>query len=162
VVIEYRTLAGYRSREFLVDTGADLSVVPRRLAQEVGHHWDTLPVLAVAGVGQGRVHARLGTLPIRIGHLDLSVRCLFLDQPVAPFILGCTDVLDRFALTIDAGQGKIVFTELPCTMPMKTQGSCYQGSAASDSTVGSVARRFSNRPTDCPCSRRERLSAEAT
>jgi hypothetical protein len=26
--------------------------------------------------------------------------------------LGCADVLDRFALTIDAGQGKIMLTEI--------------------------------------------------
>ena len=112
-MIEVRTLAGYRSREFLVDTGADLSVVPRRLAQEIGLDWGSLPVLPVTGVGYGQVVAKLGEPPIRIGHVELTVRCLFLDQPVAPFILGCTDVLDRFALTIDAGQRKIIFTEIP-------------------------------------------------
>ena len=113
VLVEVRTLAGYRSRPFLVDTGAELSVVPRRLAREVGHDWDSLPVLGVTGVGPGQVHARLGLLPIRLGQIELSVRCLFLDQGVAPFILGCADVLDHFALTIDAGQGKIVFAEIP-------------------------------------------------
>lgn len=51
-------------------------------------------------------------MQIRIGHLEISVRCLFMDQGVNPFILGCADVLDRFALTIDARQGKIIFTDL--------------------------------------------------
>jgi predicted aspartyl protease len=108
-----RAVTGYLSREFLVDTGADLSVVPRRVARQVGLDWGTLPVLPVTGVGPGQVLARLGDLPIRLGQTELAVRCLFLDQPLAPFILGCTDVLDRFALTIDAGQNKIVFTEIP-------------------------------------------------
>lgn len=112
-MIEVRTLAGYRSREFLVDTGADLSVAPRRLAQEVGLDWEVLPVVAVTGIGSGRVLSKLGSLPIRLGQSEFSVRCLFLDQGVAPFILGCIDVLDRFVLTIDAAQGKIVFTEIP-------------------------------------------------
>ena len=83
------------------------------MAEGVGHNWDTLPLLPVTGVGHGQVVARLGALPIRLGYVELTVRCLFLDQPVAPFILGCTDVLDRFVLTIDAGQSKIVFTEIP-------------------------------------------------
>jgi len=96
-----------------VDTGAELSVVPRRVTQDVGHNWDSLPGLLVRGVGSRNTLARLGTLPIRIGAIDLTIRCLFLDQPVAPFILGCADVLDRFALTIDAGQGRIVLTEIP-------------------------------------------------
>jgi len=51
-------------------------------------------------------------LPLRIGNVEVSIRCLFLDQRRAPLILGCLDVLDRFALTIDARQGKIIFTEL--------------------------------------------------
>jgi predicted aspartyl protease len=113
VLVEVRTLAGYRTRPFLIDTGADLSVVPRRVAPQIGLDWDTLPVLPVTGVGHGQVLAKLGALPIRLGQVELTVRCLFLDQPVAPFILGCTDVLDRFALTIDAGQSKVVFTEIP-------------------------------------------------
>jgi hypothetical protein len=53
-----------------------------------------------------------GSLPIRIGTIELPVRCLFLDQRKVPYILGCADVLERFALTIDAGQGKIILTEI--------------------------------------------------
>jgi predicted aspartyl protease len=113
IVIDIKTLVGQRPREFLVDTGADLSVVPRRLVADLGYDWDSLPSVPVAGVGHGQVVARLGDLPLRIGHVELSVRCLFLDQPVAPFILGCADVLDRFALAIDASQGKIILTEIP-------------------------------------------------
>jgi hypothetical protein len=108
-----RTLNGYRGRHFLVDTGADFSAVPRGLAQRVGHDWDSLLAIDVAGIGPGNVPAKLGFLPIRLGEVELSVRCLFLDQRIAPYILGCADVLDRFALTIDAGQRKIIFTEIP-------------------------------------------------
>jgi hypothetical protein len=112
ILIEVRTQVGYRGRHFLVDTGADVSVAPRNLARLVGHAWESMPVFMVAGVGPGNVPAKLGTLPIRIGAIEFSVRCLFLDQRVAPYILGCADVLDRFVLTIDAGQRKIVFTEI--------------------------------------------------
>ena len=71
-----------------------------------------LPMIEVAGVGPGRVSAKLGSLLLRIGGSDVSARCLFLEQRDVPYILGCANVLDRFALTIDAGQGKIVFTEI--------------------------------------------------
>jgi hypothetical protein len=113
IIIEVQTTTGYRGRRFLVDTGAELSAAPRRLATEVGHDWNRLPSLAVTGVGPGRLPVRLGTLSIRLGEIELSVRCLFLDQPDGPLVLGCVDVLDRFALTIDAGVGKIIFTEIP-------------------------------------------------
>jgi hypothetical protein len=107
-----RTLAGYRGRHFLLDTGADLSVAPRSLAERIGHDWDRLPVVLASGIGPGHVRARPGLLPLQIGATELAVQCLFLDQPDAPYILGCADVFDRFAVTIDAGQRKITLTEI--------------------------------------------------
>lgn len=87
--------------------------MPRRLTGDLGLNWNTLPAFRVSGVGQGSVPAKIGPLSIRLSGIELTVRCLFLDQRDAPYILGCADVLDRFALTIDAGQRKIVFTEIP-------------------------------------------------
>ena len=112
ILIEVRTLRGFRGRHFVVDTGADFSAAPRDLAQQVGQEWDRLPAARVTGIGPGHVSAKLGRLPLRIGGIELTVRCLFLDQPNAPLILGCADVLDRFALTIDAGQGKIILRDM--------------------------------------------------
>ena len=45
--------------------------------------------------------ARLGRLPIRIGGSELTVRCLFVDNPRTPLLLGRADFLDRFVLTVD-------------------------------------------------------------
>ena len=86
--------------------------MPRRLAVDVGLDWDALPVLGIAGVGSAPVPAKRGSLSLRIGGIELTVGCLFLDQRDAPYILGCADVLDRLALTIDAGQGKMILTEI--------------------------------------------------
>lgn len=112
ILIEVRTVQGYRGRHFLVDTGADFSVAPRGLVQQVGHDWAVLPAVDAAGIGPGNVPARLGSLPLGLRETELSVRCLFVDLRDAPLVLGCADVLDRFVLTIDAGQGRIVFTEI--------------------------------------------------
>lgn len=111
IPVGVKTLTGYHTYRFLVDTGADFSVVPRRLAQQVGLDWDTLPEAQMRGVGQGSVEARLGHLPIRLGRVELSVRCLFVDTRIA-FILGRADFLDRFVLTIDHAQHRIVLAEI--------------------------------------------------
>ncbi len=113
VPLEVRTQVGFLTYRFLVDTGADVSVVPRYIAREVGLTYDRLPELTATGIGPGSVSVKVGSLPIRLGAVELTIRCLFLDHQLAPFILGCADVLDRFALTIDADQGKIIFNELP-------------------------------------------------
>lgn len=65
------------------------------------------------GIERGGVTGRLGRLPIKLGATNLAVRCLFLDMPGAPFILGRADFLDRFVLTLDATRGKIVLTSIP-------------------------------------------------
>ena len=86
--------------------------MPRRLADDLGLDWDALQPLRVSGVGQGVGPSEAWHIVDQTGGIELTVRCLFLDQRDAPYILGCADVLDRFALTIDTGQGKIVFTEI--------------------------------------------------
>jgi predicted aspartyl protease len=113
LLLEVRTIAGYRGHRFLIDTGAEFSVAPRSLAQEVGLDLDSLPLVPTVGVGPGRLSARLGAITIRIGEVELSVRCLFMDHGLKPYILGRADVLDRFVLTIDAGRGTIALTEIP-------------------------------------------------
>lgn len=102
-----------RTYAFLLDTGADFSVAPRRLVQQLGLEWRSLPEAQVVGVEQGEMRARLGPLPLRVERAALTVRCLFVDAPRVPFILGRADFLDRFVLTIDPAQHKIVLTELP-------------------------------------------------
>ncbi|MGH2368875.1 MAG: hypothetical protein ACRDI2_11815, partial [Chloroflexota bacterium] len=89
------------------------AAAPRHLAEQIGWDWDGLTDARVRGIGQGSVGARLGRLPIRLGHVDLTVRCLFLDAPSVPFLLGCADLLDRFVLTIDQRRGRIILDEIP-------------------------------------------------
>jgi predicted aspartyl protease len=108
-----RTVAGDVTYRFLVDTGADLSVAPRSLAVQVGLDWDSLPEAGVLAVGRGAVQARLGSLSVRIDTTQLSLRCLFIDAPQTPLLLGRMDFLERFILTIDHSQQRIVLTETP-------------------------------------------------
>lgn len=112
IPVAVKTQTGYRTYRFLIDTGADFSLAPRRLAQQVGVDWGACPETQVIGVEQGGVGARLGNMPIRIGNVELTIRCLFLDTQKTLFILGRADFLDRFALTIDPSQNKIVLTEI--------------------------------------------------
>lgn len=113
IPVTVRTSATSCTYYFLIDTGADFSVAPRRLAQQIGLDWATLPEVRMVGVEQGGVRARLGHLPIRLERLSLTVRCLFVDAPRVPFILGRADCLDRFVLTIDPAQQRIILALVP-------------------------------------------------
>jgi hypothetical protein len=108
ILVEVRTRAGYETFRFLIDTGADFALAPRLLAEEIGLDWPRLPATPIRGVGAGAVPARFGRLPLRIGDVDLTVRCLFVDSPHAMFILGRADFLDRFILTVNQPGRRII------------------------------------------------------
>ena len=84
-------------------------------------NWDVLTPAQVIGVEQGGVRARLGLLPIRLGDVALSVRCLLVDTAKALFLLGRADFLDRFVLTVDQGQRKIVLVEVSPVVGSKSE-----------------------------------------
>jgi len=111
IPVAVRTTAGYRMYRFVIDPGADFSVAPDGLARQIGLDWGALPETRMTGVEQGGVDARVGQLPIRIGGLDFTVRCLFVGIQKPLFLLGRADFLDRFVLTIDQRQDKIILTE---------------------------------------------------
>jgi hypothetical protein len=112
IPVAVRTVAGYVTFRFLIDTGADFSLAPRPLARQVGLEWQALPQTRVVGVEQGGLTARLGPLPIRLGDTNLAVRCLFVDAPKTLFILGRADFLEHFVLTLDEVRQRIILAEI--------------------------------------------------
>ncbi len=54
---------------------------------------------------------RVGPLTFQVGLWTSTGRCMFVDAPRAPYILGRADFLDRLILTIDPAQRWIVLTE---------------------------------------------------
>ena len=110
--VHVRLLHGDRRYHFLLDTGADFSIAPRRLARQLGLEWDALRETQVIGVEQRGVHARLGLLPIRVGHLDFTVRCFFVDALRTPFVLGRADFLAHLILHIDPSARRIMLDDI--------------------------------------------------
>lgn len=106
-----RLSQGERRYSFLLDTGADFSLAPRRLARQLGLEWESLPDTQVVGGEQRGVSARLGPLPVRVGHLDFTVRCFFVDSLRTPFVLGRADFLDRLILHINPFSRRIVLDD---------------------------------------------------
>lgn len=110
IPVGVRTTAGYRTFQFVIDTGADFSLAPKRLASQIGLDWQTLPETRMVGIANAGVSARLGRLPIRIDHVEIVVRCLFIEGQRGLLLLGRADFLDHFVLTIDQPKHRIVLS----------------------------------------------------
>jgi hypothetical protein len=109
ITVVVRTPGGTITRDFLIDTGAEVSVAPRGFAEDIGLIWDALPPIGASGLGPGQLDSRVAALAVRIGSVDLTLRCLFTDTPL--FLLGRLDFLDRFQLTIDTRAQRITLVD---------------------------------------------------
>lgn len=114
VRIELKTLVGWQSFEFLVDTGADMTTLPKTVLPSLGIHSSTLSTNRTLGVGGIEVKTWEFQLPVRIGNTEFSIRASTVDVrgDAMPFLLGRKDLFEeRFSLTLDSKRKVTILTE---------------------------------------------------
>lgn len=105
VQLEIKTTTGWRSFDFLVDTGADVTTVPISLLSILGISKQNLPQSSTLGVGGFAVTTWEFRLPIKLGKLVKEVRASAVDshRDGMPLLLGRKDVFeDTWSLVIDS------------------------------------------------------------
>jgi len=101
IPLKVYTKEGYREFRFLVDTGADATLLPRYAAEYIGVDLGESEQMWVKGIEGVGLEAYAGKIRVRIGDKELEVRCLFAASDRVPFILGRTDIFDHFNLIFD-------------------------------------------------------------
>lgn len=97
MALEVRTKYGYAKQWFLVDTGADIMMLPChasewldcRLQRKRSH------VFGIDGAG---VTVYASAIAVKINERVENIRCVFSNRDDIPFILGRLDLLKRFDL----------------------------------------------------------------
>lgn len=111
--IPLKTLDTWTRVWFLVDTGADVTVIPIPLA-----HWFDIPFersnksTSVAGVGNDMTKAYPGVITIKIGRRQHDIRCYFVESGLDTMLLGRLDVFDHFTVVFDNLKKQLVFREI--------------------------------------------------
>ena len=108
---EVLTLRGFVTFEFLLDSGADFTLVPRHVADLVGFdltHASSTKTFGVEGRG---IRVFIGQVMIRIGPEILKIRAFFSERDDAPFLLGRMDLFNKFKIAFDPKRKKIRFTK---------------------------------------------------
>ena len=114
VIVQLKTVVGWKDFEFLVDTGADLTTVPVHLLPVLGLSKSELHVSKTLGVGGIGVKTWEFDLSVRFGSLETQVRTSAVEckDDSMPLLLGRKDIFEeRFSLVLDSARKVTIFKE---------------------------------------------------
>lgn len=106
------TKYGYQNFDFLVDTGADCSMMPAAAAQDLSIDLEDSSRIKFQGIGGESVSARIARIKMKIIEEPIAVTCAFAARENTPFILGRKDIFSKFSLTFDNSRKRIRFTPI--------------------------------------------------
>jgi hypothetical protein len=109
----FRESHGYNLYSFIVDSGADISLAPRQLAERIGLDWTKGSRVKLSGISpkpeclvEGRTHLVSVTLPDFPRELVLPI-CF--GEGNAPYLIGREGFFDHFQVTLDKKKLKTIF-----------------------------------------------------
>jgi len=103
---------GYQPFEFILDPGADCTMLPRYMANLVGVQILPPPDTYIHGItGQG-MPAYKGQVKLKIESEEFEIRCLFTESNRTPFLLGRVDFFTLFDVHFDNRNNQIVLKRL--------------------------------------------------
>lgn len=110
IPVYLKTIEDWKDFDFIVDTGADFTTLPRRAEQILGIDLSRCKESKAEGIGGVIVKTRETQIQIRIKGYIFKVRCSITEDDKTPFLLGRVDLLDtRFSWHFDSQTKKIIF-----------------------------------------------------
>jgi hypothetical protein len=104
----------YNLYSFILDSGADVSLAPRYLAERIGLNWSRGSRISLTGISSrpecvvdGRIQDASAFLPDLA--LNLTLPICFADGD-APYLIGREGFFDRFKITLDKKKRRTIFT----------------------------------------------------
>lgn len=101
----------YQTFEFIVDSGADCTVVPHFLANMVGIKLPLKPNAFMTGIDGDSMPCYKGTLDLKIKEHEFPVRCLFTETDTTPLLIGRIDFFAKFKILFDGDGCSIVLVK---------------------------------------------------
>ncbi|MBI3318471.1 MAG: retroviral-like aspartic protease family protein [Candidatus Omnitrophica bacterium] len=97
--------------QFILDTGADFTMLPHHMAELVGVNLKRSPAGRSLGIEGGHgIKTWLDRIDLTIGSYPVRLRCLFSANERTPYLLGRADLFSAFSITFDTRRRKIRLT----------------------------------------------------
>jgi len=110
VKLPVKTITGYEEMEFLIDSGAVVSALPKTKAENLGVNLTELPRITIEGFAGQKTFAYRGEFIIKIGREEVPIPVVFSENPQANNILGRIGFFDQFNITFDAESQRITIS----------------------------------------------------
>ncbi len=110
VKLPVKTITGYEEYQFLIDSGAVVSAVPKTLAYDLGADLNDLPRITIEGFAGQKTFAYKGEFVIKIGREEVAIPVVFSENSGANNILGRIGFFDEFNIKFDASLQKIIIS----------------------------------------------------
>lgn len=103
---------GWQPLWFLVDSGADTTMLTLSLATNLGLVVNRNEKTQLFGIGEKSVPAYPGNVVLQFGISEKPVRAYFVDASESTLLLGRLDVFDKYTIVFDASSHEVKFHSL--------------------------------------------------
>lgn len=113
VMLEVANREGdFEWHEFIFDTGADFTSLPKYMAEIGGVNLVKSPQEVMYTANNEPMVAFYNKIKIRLGGREFVLPCVFTDQDDTPFLLGRAGLIDKFTMILDGKKKKLVFKKI--------------------------------------------------
>lgn len=109
ITLSVKTLYGFQSLWFLVDSGADMTLLNCTLAKQLGLSFNTHKKTMIYGIEDKPLNACPGKIILKFDQQEITVRSYFLESENSTLLLGRLDIFDRFMVCFDPVKEQIIF-----------------------------------------------------
>src|SRR5205814_958411 len=104
---------GFFERDFLVDSGADLSMAPQELCKQIGLRWQDGEPIPLRGISQRKdcwIQGRVHEVELLVAEVGVMLRLpMVFARGNAPYVLGREGFFDVFDMILEKSNYRTVF-----------------------------------------------------
>ena len=112
VPIEVLTRTGYQKFDFIVDTGADCSIMPKSVAKDLAVDIRKAVKMHFGGIEGRSILTYIVKITVKITKTPIAITCALSSNEQCPFILGRKDVFSRYNILFDNKSKTINFVSI--------------------------------------------------
>lgn len=109
IPISVKTSLSWQELWFLVDSGADCTMLTVSLANQLGLQFNKQRKTQLFGIGEKSVDAYEGMIVLKLCNQEIRVRSYFIDTVDSALLLGRYDIFDKFTITFNAAKENLSF-----------------------------------------------------